>query len=380
MDKAETKTLHEVAEIIMGQSPDSESYNDKGEGIPFYQGKSDFGEVNPTVRMFCTSPKKIAMADDILMSVRAPIGDVNIAQEECCIGRGLAAIRPKDNTNLKYLFYLLDYYKERLVEQGTGSTFKAIGKDVLKEFEVPVWPLEKQKMIADIIDGIQELIFNRKEALSVLDNLVKSRFVEMFGDPVTNPMGWKVSSLDKHLDVVGGYAFKSSDFVQEGIPILRIGNINSGKFQETNMVYFEKDDNLSRYEIYPGDLVISLTGTVGKSDYGNVCIMGKDYPLYYLNQRNAKLALYSTLSPQYLAEVMKDETIKGKLTGINRGIRQANISNKDILNLEIPIPPLDVQKQFAKFITLIDKSKLDIHQSIETLQTLKAKLMQDYFG
>lgn len=202
----------------------------------------------------------------------------------------------------------------------------------------------------------------------------------MFGDLVTNPMGWEVSSLDKHLDVVGGYAFKSNEFVQEGIPVLRIGNINSGTFQETNMVYFKKDDILSRYEIYPGDLVISLTGTVGKSDYGNVCIMGKDYPLYYLNQRNAKLALYPTLSPQYLAEVMKDDAIKGKLTGISRGIRQANISNKDILNLEIPIPPIDVQNQFADFVTLIDKSKLSIQQSIETLQTLKAKLMQDYFG
>ena len=152
--------------------------------------------------MFCTSPKKIAMADDILMSVRAPIGDVNIAQEECCIGRGLVAIRPKENINLKYLFYLLNYSKERLAEQGTGSTFKAIGKDVLKDLKIPIWNLEKQQLVADIIDEIQKLIFNRKEALSVLDNLVKSRFIEMFGNPVTNPMGWNIKRF-KDICIVG---------------------------------------------------------------------------------------------------------------------------------------------------------------------------------
>lgn len=273
----------------------------------------------------------------------------------------------------KYLFYALNH--AYIPDTGYNRHFK-----FLKEISITIPSIVEQRNIVQQLDLLSSMIDKQLSVLEIYDNLVKSRFIEMFGDLVTNPMGWEVSSLDKHLDVVGGYAFKSSEFVQEGIPVLRIGNINSGKFQETNMVYFKKDDTLSRYEIYPGDLVISLTGTVGKSDYGNVCIMGKDYPLYYLNQRNAKLALYPTLSPQYLAEVMKDDAIKGKLTGISRGIRQANISNKDILNLEIPIPPIDVQNRFADFVTLIEKSKLAVQKNIETLQNLKSKLMQDYFG
>ena len=240
MNKAVRKPLSELADIIMGQSPDSESYNNKGDGIPFYQGKSDFGVVHPTVRMYCNAPKKIAIANDILMSVRAPIGDVNIAQDKCCIGRGLAAIRPKEHTNLKYLFYVLDYYKERLAEQGTGSTFKAIGKDILNEFSIPAWDSQTQQSIANTIDEIQELIFNRQKALSVLDELVKSRFIEMFGDPVMNPMGWEVKKLkDLSLKISDGVHAKPN-YTEDGKPFISVVNITTGHIDFSNCKFVMK--------------------------------------------------------------------------------------------------------------------------------------------
>ena len=208
----------------------------------------------------------------------------------------------------------------------------------------------------------------------------QSRFIELFGDPDTNPLGWNEDVLSEHLEVIGGYAFKSDKFEDEGIPVLRIGNINSGRFLPVNMVYWNDDPTLERYKMYPGDLVMSLTGTVGKDDYGNVCILGADYPEYYLNQRNAKLSLKPTLNAKYLSELLKFERIKRRLTGISRGVRQANISNKDILCLCVPIAPINLQQQFAVFVEQTDKSKLAVQKALEELEILKKSLMQQYFG
>lgn len=184
-----------------------------------------------------------------------------------------------------------------------------------------------------------------------------SRFIELFGDPYINTFGWNKQKLSHHLDVIGGYAFKSKEFKKVGIPVLRIGNINSGRFLPVNMVYWDNDINLEKYKIYSGDLVISLTGTVGKNDYGNVCIVGNDYPIYYLNQRNAKLILKDSLNKYYLSELLKFPKIKQQLTGISRGIRQANIANRDILNLQVPIPPIEIQQKYSRVLVQINKSK-----------------------
>jgi type I restriction enzyme S subunit len=208
----------------------------------------------------------------------------------------------------------------------------------------------------------------------------KARFVEMFGDPETNVKEWSERQLSDLLDVVGGYAFKSDQFEEHGIPVLRIGNINAGYFQTVNMVYWKEDEKLDRYKMYPGDLVMSLTGTVGKDDYGNVCILGDNYDSYYLNQRNAKLEIKGDLNKYYLSELLKFAVIKKRLTGISRGVRQANISNKDILGLEIPVPDMKLQQQFENFVAQVDKSKFAIQKSLDETQLLFDSLMQEYFG
>ena len=227
------------------------------------------------------------------------------------------------------------------------------------------------------IDYLIQKINNQSHQL---DQLVKSRFVEMFGEPDRNPMNWETAELERHLNVVGGFAFKSDGFTNSGIPVLRIGNINSGRFLPVNMVFWPDEPSLVRYKMYPGDLVMSLTGTVGKDDYGNVCILSDEYPEYYLNQRNAKLAIGATLNKHYLSEMLKFSGVKKRLTGISRGVRQANISNRDILALCVPIPPITMQEQFAAFVAEVDKSKLAVQQSLEKLETLKKSLMQQYFG
>ena len=263
----------------------------------------------------------------------------------------------------------------------TGSAGqKRVPKTFLENYVVNLPDIDTQKSENKILRKVDDFIFLRKQQLAKLDELVKARFVEMFGDPVANIANWPIERLEKHLTIIGGYAFKSDGFRAKGIPVLRIGNINSGYFQPTNMVYWHDDSTLERYKMHPGDLVISLTGTVGKNDYGNVCILGNDYSEYYLNQRNAKLELNETLNGIYLSELLKFPQIKGRLTGISRGIRQANISNKDILSLPILIPPISLQKQFAAFVERVERQKQTVQQSLEKLELMKKALMQEYFG
>ena len=377
----EYKLLKNIAQITMGQSPDSSSYNEEEKGLPFYQGNADFGELYPTARVWCDAPKKIASEGDILISVRAPIGALNYASEDCCIGRGLAAITIKNEAEKNYVYHLLKARKTDLNSKGTGSTFKAIGKSVLEEVQVPVISREQQEISMQLMDTIENIIRQRKKELRLLDELVKARFVEMFGDPDINPKGWMKYKLSEKLNVVGGYTFKSDMFDENGgIPVLRIGNINAGYFKPVNLVYWQEDKNLERYAMYPGDLVMSLTGTVGKNDYGNVCILGDDYDMYYLNQRNAKLEIKEGIDKFYLSQLLKFEQIKKKLTGISRGVRQANISNKDILNMTVPVPPMELQEQFAEFVCQVDKSKAAVQKSLDEIQMLFDSLMQKYFG
>lgn len=262
----------------------------------------------------------------------------------------------------------------------SGATQKAITNAGLKKIRVSIPDYQLQEAIADQLDKISSVIQMRRSELQKLDDLVKARFVEMFGDPENNSFDWKEQPLSKHLDVVGGFAFKSDQFVEEGIPVLRIGNINAGYFKPVNMVFWDNDDNLKKYKLLPGDLVMSLTGTVGKDDYGNVCILGNDYDEYYLNQRNAKLELKDSINKYYISTLLKFESIKKKLTGISRGIRQANISNKDILNLVVPIPNITTQIEFEQFVQQIDKSKFVVQQALDKAQLLFDSLMQKYFG
>ena len=202
----------------------------------------------------------------------------------------------------------------------------------------------------------------------------------MFGDPVLNPKGWEKKKLGDYVTLISGYAFTNNDYSNSGIPVIKIGNINSGYFEPKNLNYVQENVKLNKYLIYPYDIVISLTGTVGKNDYGNLCILPSIYDKYYLNQRNAKLELINHIDKYFLYNIFKFEHIKKSLTNISRGIRQANISNNDILNLQLPIPPLDLQNQFAKFVEQVEKNKENIKSSLNQLETLYSALMQEYFG
>lgn len=159
------KKLQDCATIIAGQSPESKYYNSTGEGIPFFQGKADFGELYPKVRVYCSSPTKIAQYNDILLSVRAPVGPTNLSPGTVCIGRGLAAIRPDDSLDLKYLLYYFRYFETQLSAKGTGTTFKAINQKLIKNLEIPIPPRNEQSRI---VAHIEELFSELDKAVGTL--------------------------------------------------------------------------------------------------------------------------------------------------------------------------------------------------------------------
>ena len=174
--------LKNVSEIIMGQSPNSKSYNSKGFGIPFFQGKKEFTNLSPIVEKWTTNPIRLAKENDILMSVRAPVGDVNIANIECSIGRGLCAIRFEGYN--KFLFYFLDSIKQEISDLGTGSTFNSISKDLISNILVP-FPEYKEQIklindleikIANYNTTLNEINNQRLKNLNLKDKILKEAF------------------------------------------------------------------------------------------------------------------------------------------------------------------------------------------------------------
>ncbi len=147
----EVVRLGRVSEVIMGQSPPSSSYNENGEGLPFFQGKADFGNWYPKVTKYTNEPKKVAEEGDILFTVRAPVGEMNFCNQKCCIGRGISAIRNKDRIDRFYLYYLLTYFRLKLENLSQGSIFDAINSKELKNFLLALPTIEEQRDIVSVL-------------------------------------------------------------------------------------------------------------------------------------------------------------------------------------------------------------------------------------
>ena len=174
------KQLNDVADIIMGQSPLSQSYNKDKKGLPFYQGKTEFSDIYiKEATVYCNSPIKVVEENDILMSVRAPVGDVNIATQKSCIGRGLASIKSKKIDYL-YLFYLLKEQKSKIEKIGVGSTFKAINKNNISTLKISIVEKDKQDKIRNYLSSIEKLKFEIEKSIEIAQNLYDSLISKYF--------------------------------------------------------------------------------------------------------------------------------------------------------------------------------------------------------
>ena len=381
--------LDQICKLNMGQSPDSSSYNENKIGMPFFQGNADFGTLHPTVRIWCSAPTKVANSGDILISVRAPIGALNIANVECCIGRGLAALTVDERKCKKeYLLHAISSKVDELNSKGTGSTFKAISKNILAETEIPLPNLDMQTHIAAVLDKIDNLISFRKQQLAKLDELVKARFIEMFGDPETNPNRWSISKLSEFCDLQNGYAFKSDDYLTNSTVLnCRMSNIRpDGGFDAEYHPKYLPDtfwEKYKEYRLVDGDVIIAMTDMASDPKIlGVPTIVRTNGKKFLLNQRVGKLTFYdnTTINNVYLMFVLSQKHIRQQLVKSAGGSTQINVGKPAVLAVEFFVPPMELQNQFATFVEQTDKSKLTIQQSLDKLETLKKALMQEYFG
>ena len=375
--------LEEICAINMGQSPDSSTYNEDGNGLPFFQGNADFGEIYPAVRMWCSKPTKIAREKDILISVRAPIGALNIANCECCIGRGLAALTVnEDICAQEYLWHALSGKVDELNSKGTGSTFKAINKKTLSETEIPLPPIDEQRKIAAILDKVSDLIAKRQQQLDKLDEMIKARFMEIFGDSETNTKNWRVLPMSKICSVGSSKRIYQSEQSSSGVPFWRISDLTS--LITTGTVTPELYIPEERYKELktqgqvpaPGDILITSRGTLGQ------CYIVKVNDRFYFQDGMISwLSGYMDgVTPLYISYLFTMPGFRKQIDSMQAGSTVAYLSITMIKKLKVMLPDIESQQQFASFVSKTEKTKTTISRSLEKLETLKKALMQEYFG
>lgn len=369
--------LKEICTINMGQSPDSSNYNDKGEGVPFFQGNADFGERYPITRKWCSAPAKMAKPNDILISVRAPIGALNYAKEECCIGRGLAALTPdQSKVSPEFIFWLLKAKNQEFNSKGTGSTFKAIGRNVLEETLVPDISMEKQKVFSNALGRAYAIIQNRKRQRQKLDDLVKARFVEMFESVQWNTV--RASSIMSNMR--NGVSPSNRGHIPA--KVLTLSAITQGAFDPSKWKDGMFDTNppvekrvcTTDFYMCRGNGNKNLVGTGVYSTKNRFDLVFPDTVIA------ASIDLQRVCMP-YLAYVWKRQAVRKQ---IESGARTTNgtykVNQGVISSVEIPLPPIELQAEFADFVKQIDKSKAVVQKALDETQLLFDSLMQEYFG
>jgi type I restriction enzyme S subunit len=382
----EVVRLGEVAIITWGQSPPSSTYNTRGQGVPFLQGKAEFGEVYPRLLKWCTSPQKIARRGSILLSVRAPVGDVNLAAGDYCIGRGLAAISCKDELDNWFLFSYLRFARTKLEEKGTGSTFKSITKDVLNNFLIPLPPLPEQRAIAHVLRTVQRAKEATERVIQATRELKKSlmRYLFTYGpvpiDAIERvplketeigfvPEHWEVVKLGEvvqlRTEIVN--PLEVSDIVR----YIGLEHIDSGE-SRVKRWGCARNVQSAKNRFHPGDVLYGkLRPYLDKAvlvEFEGICStdilvfkpLGQVEPLYLVNLLH---------TPRFVEYAVATTT----------GVNHPRTSWKAIANFAIPLPPSGEQDDIARILGAVDK-KLQAEearkQALEALfRTLLHNLM-----
>lgn len=372
--------LADVCTLTMGQSPSSNSYNEIGNGIPFFQGNADFGEEAPVPRVWCTDPKKTAEGGDLLISVRAPIGAVNMAVERCCIGRGVAAIHPNDDSiSVDFLKHQLLSKRRELETMGTGSTFKAVGKKSLGNLTLVLYPEDTQHEIERCLNQIKKQIKAISSQSSKLDSLVKSRFVEMFGNDKlfqARQMGQLFSGIVSGTNVSG----KQRSILPGEFAVLKISAVTKGFFKPNEYKVVDDVSNIKMIHPRKGDLLFSRANT--SEMVGATAIVDDDYEQLFLPDKLWRLDPAEGVNSLFLKYLLSTERVRAEISKASTGTSGSmqNISMAKFSRIDVFLPSAELQQQFADFAAQVDKSRFVAQQQIEKLQMLYDSLAQEYFG
>ena len=315
-------------------------------------------------------------AGTVILSSRAPIGKTAIAGCEMCCNQGFKNLVCSERIYNEYLYFFLKSKTDYLNSLGRGATFKEISKSIVENIEVPLPDINQQKGIAEKFKKLEELLSLRKQQLTKLDELVKARFVEMFGDPVVNSKRWPVETIENHIDLLTGFPFDSSGYVSKGVNICGGLIIMPQKIDWSACKHWPQITGYEDYILRPNDIVIALDRPWISNGF-KIAMVDREHLPALLIQRTARIRAVD-INQHYLMQSLllgrfdKHCNITGSLV--------PHISPKDIKSYSVMIPPIELQNQFSTFVERVDQKKQTVQQSLEKLELMKKALMQEYFG
>ena len=366
----EIKRIEDVAEVKMGQSPPGISYNLFGEGIKFMQGVRTFGEKYPFFDTYTTQTTKKAEAGSILLSVRAPVGEINITKEDLCIGRGLASLNMKNGNN-EFLYYLLKKFKSLIVGRETGSVFGSINSEQVKNLSLPFPDDSEQISIAKILSSLDEKIELNNKMNKTLEAIGQALFKKWFIDKRKGE--WEEGKLGEIGKIQPGFAFKSSDFVSEGYKLIKIRNIQNPVVDIIKVEDFLSEEIFNKIDkkfyLESGNILIAMTG----AELGKVGIIPKTPDKMLLNQRVGKVI---SENPFLFYFYITSSEIQGYFKGIaSASSAQGNISNSDIEGIEIIMPDEKTINKFTSSTKKMFELWISNLQQSQTLSSLRDALL-----
>lgn len=331
------------------------------------------------------SSAKIFPAGTILYTIFATLGETCILNIDASTNQAIAGIQVESNLVFKeYLYYYLLSQKNAVSQMGRGVAQNNINMKMLREFEIPLPPLEEQRRIAALLDKVSDLIAKRQTQLDKLDLLVKARFVEMFGDPETNPMNWPIvgiGTITKTIDSGWSGNGKQREKKSGEIAVLKVSAVTKGYFIPEECKVLDDQENIKKY-VFPqkGDLLFSRANT--KEMVGATAIIKEDYPDLILPDKLWKIRFSDVTNVVYMKYILSSKAIRNKFSAASTGTSGSmyNVSMEKFKAIQIPMPEISMQNQFASFAESTEKLKSTIQQSLEKLETLKKALMQQYFG
>lgn len=316
-------------------------------------------------------------------------GEFNIARWKCSgalLNQRVCKLTTKVGTNEEYLrFAMLKSLKE--IEQRTAFvTVKHLSAKELNKLELDVPELTKQDKIADTFSRLERIIEARKEELEKLDELIKARFVEMFGDPYVNPLKWKMLKIKDAVTIEpqNGLYKPQSDYVTDGsgTPILRIDGFYNGRVTDFSSLKRLKCSGMEqqRYLLLEDDIVINRVNSI---EYLGKCAHIKGLLEDTVYESNMMRMHFDSkyYNPVYICKLLCSQYIYDQIVNhAKKAVNQASINQKDVLDFNIYQPPLDLQNEFADFVNQVDKSKVKVQKALNETQKLFDSLMQQYFG
>ena len=367
----------DVAKIIMGQSPSSASYNDENIGLPFLQGCADFGEVFPKTSVYCNEPLKVAPQNSILMSVRAPVGTINKADQKYIIGRGLCSIVSLINND--YLYYYLLQNKNRLEQKAQGSTFLAINSAEVNDFDVS-YPesLSTQRRIAAILTSADKVIAATQKTIAKYKQIKQGMMEDLLNEQCTmNNVQWKKVKLGEVVNVFDG-THQTPYYVETGIPFYSVENVTANDFEHTK--YITEEEHLfltQKHKIEKGDILMTRIGYIGVCKYVNWDVNASFYVSLAL------LKIKEGFDAEYLVQYSQIEAFKKSI--LHESLTFAypqKINLGDINNVEIAVPykndkpDLVEQRRIAAILSGIDAKIAAEEKVLEKYEKVKKGLME----